>query len=113
VDGGGGGGAGGGDTCSCQVGTIGDRAVCSSLELALQFSPSPCPLHRLPSCTVAMVLSNSRVSKRKNRSIFGMNLLERPLLKDLYGLCCPPRPLWYSRSTASDCVEARGSCGCL
>lgn len=33
--------------------------------------------------------------------------------KDLYGPCCPLRPIWYPMSAVPGPVEARGSCRCL
>ena len=49
------------------------RLVCSSLELVWTQ-----PLNTLPSHTTVLVLSNNRVSKIKNGSFSGLDLLERP-----------------------------------
>lgn len=66
-----------------------DRAVCSSLE-PVQTQPR----NMLPSCMVALVLSNGRIFKIKSSSFSDLDLLKRPLWSLLPRAMLKPEVHW-------------------
>ncbi|XP_055986318.1 adhesion G protein-coupled receptor A3 [Sorex fumeus] len=67
----------------------GGKVVCSSLELARVLPPDT-----LPNRTVALILSNNKISELKNGSFSGLNLLERLDLRNNLISSIDPGAFW-------------------